>query len=136
VSSRQTEVSVGITGAQLFVLQKVREAEAPLSLSQLAERTLTHLSSVSTVVSRLVDSGFLAKAPAPDDARRSEISLTDKGRKFLQGQPKTAQEKLIGALERLPAKDAEQLAKLLGQVIIDAGFATGETVMIFEEERK
>ena len=53
-SSRLAERQVGLTGAQLFVLQKLAESPA-LSVNELAERTHTHQRSVSTVVSRLVD---------------------------------------------------------------------------------
>ena len=48
-SSRRAEQQLGITGAQLFVLEKLAAARA-LSLNELAERTHTHQSSVSTVV--------------------------------------------------------------------------------------
>src|SRR5882762_8351764 len=57
-SSRAAEKQVGVTGAQLFVLQKLAESPAA-SLSDLAARTHTHESSVSTVVSRLVARGLV-----------------------------------------------------------------------------
>ena len=48
-SSRAAEKAVGLSGAQLFVLQTLAEAPG-LSLNELAARTHTHQSSVSTVV--------------------------------------------------------------------------------------
>src|SRR6188768_2776524 len=67
-SSRAAEKSLGLTGAQLFVLQKLAEVPG-LSLNALAAQTHTHQSSVSTVVSRLVERGLVLRAPAVDDAR-------------------------------------------------------------------
>ena len=51
-SSRWAERHVGLSGAQLFVLQTLAETPG-LSVNELAERTHTHQSSVSVVVSRL-----------------------------------------------------------------------------------
>ena len=48
VSARTAERRFGISGAQLFVLERLAEASAP-SVDDLAKRTLTHQSSVSLV---------------------------------------------------------------------------------------
>ena len=61
-SSRWAEKHVGMTGAQLFVLQKLEESPAQ-SLNDLAARTHTHQSSVSTIVARLVDQGLVTRTP-------------------------------------------------------------------------
>src|SRR4051812_40175859 len=68
-SSRASEKSLGLTAAQLFVLHKLSDAPG-LSLNALAAQTHTHQSSVSTVVSRLVERGLVLRTPAADDARR------------------------------------------------------------------
>src|SRR3954469_8533224 len=71
-SSRAAEKSLGLTGAQLFVLQKLADAPG-LSLNALAAQTHTHQSSVSTVVSRLVERGLVLRPAAADDGRRLEL---------------------------------------------------------------
>src|SRR5690348_6031172 len=75
VTARAAERQHGISGAQLFVLHQLRDGEA-CSINDLAERTFTHQSSVSTVVSRLVASGHVRRRAADADARRAEVSLT------------------------------------------------------------
>lgn len=50
-SSREAERRIGLTAAQLFVLQLLRASD-DLSVNDLAARTYTHQSSVSVVVSR------------------------------------------------------------------------------------
>src|SRR4051812_1910780 len=52
VSSRAAEQSVGLSGAQLFVLQCLAR-HSPCSVNELAVHTATDQSSVSVVVSRL-----------------------------------------------------------------------------------
>src|SRR5579885_2556290 len=59
-SARLAQGRTAITGAQLFVLRALA-AEPGLSINELAERTMTHQSSVSVVVSRLVARGLVTR---------------------------------------------------------------------------
>jgi DNA-binding MarR family transcriptional regulator len=136
VSSRQAESQFGLSSAQLFVLQKLAEADRPVSLSDLAAKTLTHISSVSVVVSRLGDQGLISKQPAPDDARRSEIKVTAKGLKILRERPHTAQEELIAAVGRLQDDEQSQLARLLEKLVDEAKFSSVGSPMFFEDGAK
>src|SRR5215218_9073175 len=102
VSTRAVEKEIGISGAQLFVLQQLLEAPAR-SVNDLAERTSTHQSSVSTVVSRLVERGLARREPSADDGRRMEISITDRGRDLVQSAPLTAQMRMQQAMRSLSA---------------------------------
>ena len=102
LSSRQAERQVGLSGAQLFVLQKLSEARM-LSVSDLADRTHTHQSSVSVVAQALVDRGMIARRRAADDARRLELTLTPAATTLLRKAPGAAQDRLIGAIGRLAA---------------------------------
>jgi DNA-binding MarR family transcriptional regulator len=52
IASRSAEQSVGLSAAQLFVLQKLAEGDG-ISLGELARLTLTHQSSVSVIVGTL-----------------------------------------------------------------------------------
>src|SRR5450432_2546863 len=65
VSSRTAEQRVGLSGAQLFVLQCLAR-QSPCSVSELAARTATDQSSVSVVVSRLVALGHVRSAPSKE----------------------------------------------------------------------
>src|SRR5436190_20552831 len=60
INTRAIESQMGISLAQLFVLQQLADRPAN-SLNELAERTATHQSSVSVVVRRLVDSGYVSR---------------------------------------------------------------------------
>src|SRR3954454_9430332 len=99
-SSTAAEKRTGLRGAQLFVLRTVGETPG-LSMNDLAERTRTHQSSVSAVVSRLVQLGLVERAAARDDARRAELRQTADGRRRLANVPQAAQEILAAAIERL-----------------------------------
>lgn len=114
-SSRRAEQTLGVTGAQLFVLEKLSEASS-LSLNELAERTHTHQSSVSTVVTRLVERGLVRRQRSRSDKRRLELVLSASGRRLIADTPGVAQERLIDTIQQLTPRSRGQLASLLGAV--------------------
>jgi DNA-binding MarR family transcriptional regulator len=123
VASRAVERRLGISGAQLFVLQKL--AEAPVqSLNELAARTFTHQSSVSLVVTRLVARGLVSRTAAPEDARRLVIALTAAGRSLVQRAPEPLQARLVAALKRLSPRERRSLARGLDKLVREAGISS------------
>src|SRR3954463_9006376 len=84
LNTRAIELKIGISLAQLFVLQQVAERPAE-SLNDLADRTATHQSSVSVVVRRLVDRGFVTRRSSAVDKRRVQIAATPAGLSLLKG---------------------------------------------------
>jgi DNA-binding MarR family transcriptional regulator len=131
-SSRAAEKQVGVTGAQLFVLQKLSESPG-LSLNDLAARTHTHQSSVSTVVARLVERGLVLRSPSPADARRLELRPSADGRRLLARAPDAAQARLIQAVEQLPAGRRRALARGLADLTGAMDVGGREAVMFFDE---
>ncbi|HZI40736.1 MAG TPA: MarR family transcriptional regulator, partial [Gemmatimonadaceae bacterium] len=68
LNTRSIEGKLGISLAQLFVLQQLADKPSD-SLNELAERTATHQSSVSVVVRRLVDRGLVTRVASESDRR-------------------------------------------------------------------
>ena len=130
-SSRATERSVGIGAAQLFVLQRLAAAPG-LSLNELAARTFTHQSSVSVVVSRLVDRGLLTRTRGGDDGRRIAISATAAGRALLARAPAAAQERLLAGLALMGSRSRRDLADLLGRLVDLMALPDRNPPMFFE----
>lgn len=116
LSGRASEHTLGVNGAQLFVLQKLGEDSAQ-SLAELATRTRTDPSSVSVVVSRLVARGLVSREASTDDARRVTISLTASGRGLLRRAPRAAQTQLMNAAGELPARQLRALADGLAELV-------------------
>jgi MarR family transcriptional regulator, lower aerobic nicotinate degradation pathway regulator len=133
VGSRAAEKHVGLSGAQLFVLHALSR-QAGQSLNELAERTRTHQSSVSVVVQRLVDRGLVTRERSDGDSRRLELSLTSYGHELLRDAPDAAQNRLINALDRLPAANQSKLASLLSQLVTEMGDGGESPHMFFEED--
>src|SRR5262249_6085094 len=104
------------------------------SIDELAERTLTHQSSVSVVVSRLADRGLVVRLRAPDDARRTGIALTAAGRALLRTAPEVSQARLIKGLERLRPTQRRSLAHELTTLVRALEVTHEAPGMFFEDE--
>ena len=129
--SRKAEREVGVSAAQLFVLQRLAGSQA-LSVNELATRTFTHQSSVSVVVTKLVRRGLVKRTRAADDGRRVEISLTAAGRAVLVRAPAATQDRLIAALALLGRATRQRLAGDLGLLLDAMGIERGRAPMFFE----
>jgi DNA-binding MarR family transcriptional regulator len=123
----------GATGAQLFVLRQIGAAPG-LSIGELAARTLTGQSTVSEVVTRLVERGMVSRRANPADARQTRLQLTARGRAAVEDTEPTAQERLATGLTTLDSRDREQLARALEQWLDAAGLAELPATMFFEED--
>ena len=115
ISGRAVEQELGISSAQLYVLQAL--AERPdQSINDLAYNTFTHQSSVSMVVSRLVASDLVRRSTSRGDARRVSISLTPAGRALVRKAPHTAQTRLIAGLQTFSRGELRALGDYLEAV--------------------
>ena len=134
INTRAIEQKMGISLAQLFVLQQLAERPAD-SLNELAERTATHQSSVSVVVRRLVEGGLVTRTAAADDRRRVQIALTDAGRARLADAPTTVQIQLIDGLNTFTPEQRHDLAELLDRWLAASGVDVAATPpMMFEDD--
>jgi DNA-binding MarR family transcriptional regulator len=132
VSSRDAEQQVGLSGAQLFVLQCLSR-QSPCSVNELAAHTATDQSSVSVVVSRLVLRGYVKRTASKIDRRSVELSLTADGRALLARAPEAAQDRLLAALAKLKKSEIALLSSLLGKVVELAEVSDENPTLFFEE---
>jgi DNA-binding MarR family transcriptional regulator len=131
VASSDTQASVGLSAAQLFVLAHLVD-EAVLSIGELAERTLTDRSSVAAVVDRLVERGFVARTRADDDRRRAAIQITRAGRRLLKSAPAAPTDRLLDGLGEFTAKELAQFARLISRLVTAMGLEAEPATMLFE----
>jgi DNA-binding MarR family transcriptional regulator len=110
VTNRAVEQQLGLSGAQLFVLEELAR-EPAASLNELATRTATRHSSVSTVVARLVEIGLVTRTVAREDARRVQLTVTARARRILRDAPPSAQARLLTAARDLSPAQLAQLAE-------------------------
>jgi DNA-binding MarR family transcriptional regulator len=132
VSDRQAQTDLGISGAQLFVLTELGKTPAQ-SLNDLAARTRTDQSSVSVVVTRLVEAGLVTRDRDERDARRLVLHLTKAGRAMLQKAPAVAQLRLLNVFDQMPEADRKQFAETFEWIVNSVGAEDGPAPMLFED---
>ena len=132
IADREVEAALGLSAAQLFVLHSLADAPAR-SLAELAARTLTDQSSVSTVVARLVARKLVVRT-AGADRRRAEIRLSAAGERVVQTAPRAPQLQIIAALEAMPARRRTDVREALEHLAGAIGANEVAPRMLFEDE--
>jgi DNA-binding MarR family transcriptional regulator len=132
LSARRAERELGLSGAQLFVLQQLG-ARSARSLNELADRTHTHQSSVSVVVRRLVERGLVTRTRADDDTRRLELRLSKAGRALLRRSRPVAQLQLIRAIAQLSPRRRGEFASALELIVRQMGLEASPASMMFND---
>jgi len=131
LAEQRTRSATGLSAAQLFVLGGLRESSG-MSLSELAERTLTDRTSVSAVVERLEADGAVRTERDPDDRRRTLVDITAAGRRRLATAPPPPTVQLLSALRRLTPQQVRQLTSSLGALLDAMGLRDEPATMLFE----
>lgn len=132
LADRDAAATHGIGAAQWFVLAQL--AEAPhASINELAARTLTDQSSVSTVVARLVAQGLIARRPG-EDRRRVELALTARGRAITRRGGAPPQDRILRGVTALPPARRAAIVDALRELIRAIGADAVAPRMLFEDE--
>jgi DNA-binding MarR family transcriptional regulator len=132
-TATSVERDTGLSTAQTFVLQLLREAPAE-SMNDLAARTSTDQSSVSVVVSRLQAKGLVARRPSPTDARRTQVVITSAGMELMRSKPPTVQERLTRALTGMHPDSVAALSSELNRLVALMGADAEPATLIFEDD--
>jgi DNA-binding MarR family transcriptional regulator len=127
------EKKTGLSSAQFFVLQKISESEYPLRVNDIAAKTLTHQSSVSVVVTKLVEKELVERLPSEKDARAVEVRLTKRGKQQLQTKLPVVQEQIIEGISRLTFDERNGLLIGLEALVKTLGLQDDEPSLFFEE---
>lgn len=105
----------GLGASQLYVLHELKR-DSPLSINDLAERMATDQSTVSVVVAKLIDKGFVARERSETDARRLSLTLTARGHLAVRSLPQPIQHLIIEGVQRLPRARAKALSESLREI--------------------
>jgi DNA-binding MarR family transcriptional regulator len=129
-----THRSLGLSAAQLFVVQTIADASEPLSVNELAVRTYTDQSTISVVAKTLEERGLVARRRSAEDGRRVDLSVTLKGRALLRRKLASPQHGLLDGVRRLSPDARAGLAKFLPELLAAMGLDRAPAPMMFEDE--
>src|SRR5690242_17186243 len=132
VASRRVEAASAISSAQLFVLQQLATAP-PLSLRELADRTMTDRTSVAHVVERLEHNAYVERSRSQSYRRRYDVRITAKGRRLLGRAPVSPTWRLLEAMDQLSLAELHSLSSGLRRLAEVMGFAGGPAPLLFAD---
>jgi len=89
---------------------------SPRGIGQISEASVIKLATMMRILQRMTDAGLVSSAPSTDDARVTNVSLTDAGRvKLAQARSATAPV-YAAAIKSFSAADFDRLIALLGRL--------------------
>jgi DNA-binding MarR family transcriptional regulator len=112
------EKQCGVSGAQLWIMQELREAPG-LRVGEIADKLAIHQTTASNLLRPLEKRGYIVKARDPDDQRAVKLALSESGTALLARAPKPARGLLPEALRQLDAQHLTQLGAGL-QTLLDS----------------
>lgn len=132
-SARAIESSVGVSNAQLFLLEQMA-AEGPHSVAQLGRRLHVRANTISMTVAKLVERGLARRAVGEGDRRRVLVAITPAGRRLLSRAPAPPTTRLLSALEAMPARDLRALVRGLTSLAAAMRLDPARAPLMFEED--
>lgn len=113
--SKRMETEIGVTGLQRLVIRLIGR-QPGISAGELADLLHVHPSTLTGVLKRLVERGYIHRDKDPEDARRSKFVLVAGGEKVDATQAGTVEAAVRRALSRLPANRLGAAREVLGAV--------------------
>ncbi len=109
---------------QVYYLEVITGMERPTS-SDLARRLSVTRPSVTAIVNRLVEKGYVTKVPSGEDKRSSYLLLTDKGERFAALHRNVHRMIARRLVSRLTSAEQQQLVGLLRKIVEETPASRG-----------
>jgi DNA-binding MarR family transcriptional regulator len=107
--------AAGLSSIEWRVLATLHDA-APLTVSQLAHEVLAKQPTVTKLVQRMCEHGWLALQADPDDQRRTLVTVTAAGKRLVRPLVNKARARESAHLASLAASEKVALKRLLGKL--------------------
>jgi DNA-binding MarR family transcriptional regulator len=110
--SQEVYDGFGITGPQLWALKTISQ-DGTLPLGELSKKMYLHPSTMSGVVDRLENKGYVTRGRGDRDRRVVNVSLTHSGASLVKKAPSPAQGRMVHGLRTL---SEDELTTIHGSV--------------------
>jgi DNA-binding MarR family transcriptional regulator len=116
VSSKRMARSHGVTGPQRLVVRIVGQTPGSTA-SEIALTLGIHPSTLTGILRRLEDRGFIRRAVDPDDRRRARFQLTAAGERVNRRRRGTVEAAVRRVLGRADAVEIEHAAAVMARLV-------------------
>ena len=110
---------LGLTPAQARALRTLGRSDAPIRMSELADRLRIARRSTTDVVEELVGRGYVERAPDPADGRAIAVTVSAAGRAVLASLVAVRHRALAHLAADLDPSELEALRRLLAGLDVD-----------------
>jgi DNA-binding MarR family transcriptional regulator len=117
IHSSKLRRSVGLSSAQLLVLQTAKEQRRPTA-SEIAKIVSLSQATITTILTELEKRDLLLRERSETDRRRVHVSLTKQGREVLRSAPKPLQDSFAARFTELPSWEQHQILSVLEHVAV------------------
>jgi DNA-binding MarR family transcriptional regulator len=107
--------AAGLSSIEWRVLATLHDSE-PLTVSQLAHEVLSKQPTVTKLVQRMAEQGWVTLLADPSDQRRTLVSATPRGRRLVKPLVSKARAHETAKLSALAASEKTALKKLLSKI--------------------
>lgn len=114
------EVDVALTPSQISALATIRRS-GPLTLGELAELERVAPPSVTRMVSRLEQDGYVERIPDADDGRVCRVAVTDVAEEMVAQARRAKASWLTGRMEELDPEERDRLLSAVAALESVAG---------------
>ena len=111
-TSKRMAVQLGVTGPQRLVIRLVGRRPG-ISAGELADLLRVHPSTLTGVLRRLEERGFVARKADPEDRRRAVLTLTASGKNIDTVRSGTVEAAVRRVIEKVPQADLEATRRML-----------------------
>jgi DNA-binding MarR family transcriptional regulator len=110
LESKRVEKTFGISIPQLLTLKFLNEEVGyKSSMKAIKEMLSLNASTVTGIVDRLEQKGFVARLPDPKDKRSTPIVLTSKGSGLLKNTKESLHEKISKSLDKISEEEYQDI---------------------------
>jgi DNA-binding MarR family transcriptional regulator len=117
IHSSKLRRSVGLSSAQLLVLQTAKEQKRPTA-SEIAKSVSLSQATITTILTELEKRGLLLRERSETDRRRVHVSLTKAGKEVLRSAPKPLQDSFAARFTELASWEQLQILSVLEHVAV------------------
>ncbi len=131
--SQEVSSSFGISGPQLWAL-KILSQQGSLNLGHLSIKMYLHPSTVTGVIDRLENKGFVVRGRDPDDRRVVKVKLTLAGEVLVKKAPNPVQGKMIYGLRKLNENELNVIHESVKRLAVIAEAENVKATFFFDQE--
>ena len=114
--SQDVSDKFGVTGPQLWALKTIAQ-DGSLPLGELSKKMYLHPSTISGVIDRLEDKGYVVRDRATGDRRVINVQLTLKGKRLVRKAPNPVQGRMLYGLRKLKKEELDLIYQSVQKLV-------------------